>query len=86
MLITDSTYVKDGITKWIFGWKRNSWKTAAKNPVKNIDLWQRLDEALTGHDIDWQWVKGHAGHLENERADQLASEQAKLEAEALREI
>ena len=86
VLITDSTYVKDGITKWIFGWKQNSWKTAAKNPVKNIDLWQRLDEALTGHDIDWQWVKGHAGHLENERADQLASEQAKLEAEALREV
>ena len=86
VLITDSTYVKDGITKWIFGWKRNNWRTAANNPVKNIDLWQRLDEALAGHDIDWRWVKGHAGHLENERADQLASEQAKLEAEALREI
>ena len=61
-------------------------EAVTKNSVKNIDLWQRLDEALTGHDIDWQWVKSHAGHLENEGADQLASEQAKLEAEALREI
>ncbi|MEQ9560142.1 MAG: ribonuclease HI [Rhodospirillales bacterium] len=71
-LVTDSTYVKDGITKWIHGWKRNGWKTAAKKPVKNEDLWRRLDAALASHDVDWQWVKGHAGHAENERADELA--------------
>jgi len=71
-LVTDSTYVKDGITKWIHGWKRNGWKTAAKKPVKNEDLWRRLDAALATHDVDWQWVKGHAGHAENERADELA--------------
>ena len=71
-LVTDSVYVKDGITKWIHGWKRNGWKTAAKKPVKNEDLWRRLDAALAGHDVDWQWVKGHAGHPENERADELA--------------
>lgn len=69
---TDSTYVKDGITKWIVNWKRNGWKTAAKKPVKNVDLWQALDDALTGHDVEWFWVKGHAGHTENERADALA--------------
>jgi ribonuclease HI len=72
VLYTDSTYVMDGITKWIHGWKRNGWKTAAKKPVKNAELWQRLDEARKQHEIDWQWVKGHAGHPENERADQLA--------------
>ncbi len=77
VLTTDSTYVRDGITKWIFGWKRNGWKTAAKKPVKNVDLWQRLDAALAGHEIDWRWVKGHAGHAENERVDQLAGEQAR---------
>lgn len=71
-LHTDSTYVKDGITKWIHGWKRNGWKTAAKKPVKNQDLWQRLDEALARHDVEWHWVKGHSGHPENERADELA--------------
>ncbi|MEQ8806083.1 MAG: ribonuclease HI [Rhodospirillales bacterium] len=71
-LVTDSTYVKDGITKWIHGWKRNGWKTAAKKPVKNEDLWRRLDAALASHEVDWQWVKGHAGHAENERADELA--------------
>lgn len=71
-LVTDSTYVKDGITKWIHGWKRNGWKTAAKKPVKNEDLWRRLDAALATHDVDWQWVKGHTGHAENERADELA--------------
>ena len=71
-LVTDSTYVKDGITKWIHGWKRNGWKTAAKKPVKNEDLWRRLDAALASHDVEWQWVKGHAGHAENERADELA--------------
>lgn len=71
-LYTDSTYVRDGITKWIHGWKRNGWKTAAKKPVKNEDLWRRLDAALASHQIDWHWVKGHAGHPENERADELA--------------
>lgn len=69
---TDSTYVKDGITKWIFGWKKNGWKTAAKKPVKNKDLWQRLEQALSGHDIAWHWIKGHSGHPENERCDELA--------------
>ncbi len=70
----DSAYVKDGITKWIFGWKRNGWKTADKKPVKNVELWQRLDQAIKTHDISWHWVKGHAGHAENERADELARE------------
>ena len=68
----DSAYVKDGITKWIRGWKRNGWKTADKKPVKNVELWQRLDAAIAAHDISWHWVKGHAGHSENERADELA--------------
>ncbi|MAI47751.1 MAG: ribonuclease HI [Hyphomicrobiaceae bacterium TMED74] len=72
VLHTDSTYVKDGITKWIHGWRRSGWRTAAKKPVKNSELWQRLDEASKRHDIDWRWVKGHAGHPENERADELA--------------
>lgn len=72
VLHTDSTYVKDGITKWIHGWRRNGWRTAAKKPVKNAELWQRLDEATQRHNIDWRWVKGHAGHPENERADELA--------------
>jgi ribonuclease HI len=71
-LFTDSTYVKDGITKWIHNWKQRSWKTASKKPVKNVDLWQRLDESLAQHKLDWRWVKGHAGHPENERADELA--------------
>ena len=70
----DSSYVKDGITKWIFGWKRNGWKTADKKPLKNLELWQRLDAAIAIHDISWHWVKGHAGHAENERADKLARE------------
>ena len=69
---TDSTYVKDGISKWIHGWKRNGWKTAAKKDVKNKDLWQRLDSALEGHRVEWKWVKGHAGDPGNERADDLA--------------
>lgn len=73
-LWTDSTYVKDGITKWMFNWKRNGWKTAAKKPVKNAELWQRLDEETRRHDVTWRWVKGHAGHEENERADELARE------------
>ena len=71
-LHTDSVYLKDGITKWIHGWKKNGWRTADKKPVKNAELWQRLDEAQRMHDIDWRWVKGHAGHAENERADELA--------------
>jgi len=68
----DSQYVKDGITKWIHGWKRNGWMTADKKPVKNAELWQALDEAIQTHDISWHWVKGHAGHEHNERADELA--------------
>jgi ribonuclease HI len=71
-LHTDSNYLRDGITKWIFGWKRNGWKTADKKPVKNVELWQRLDAARQTHTIEWHWVKGHAGHPENERADELA--------------
>jgi ribonuclease HI len=71
-LYTDSTYVRDGITKWLPGWKSNGWKTAAKKPVKNQDLWERLEAALRDHDIKWHWVKGHSGHPENERADELA--------------
>jgi ribonuclease HI len=71
-LHTDSQYVMKGITQWIHGWKKNGWKTADKKPVKNAELWQRLDEARRVHEIDWRWVKGHAGHAENERADELA--------------
>ncbi len=73
-LTTDSVYVRDGITKWIHGWKRNGWKTADKKDVKNAELWQRLDEATKRHKITWHWIKGHAGHTENERADELARE------------
>jgi len=69
---TDSSYVKDGITKWIHGWKKNGWKTAARKPVKNAELWQQLLDALASHEVEWHWVKGHAGHPENERADELA--------------
>ena len=72
-LTTDSTYVKDGITKWLENWKRNGWKTAAKKPVKNQDLWIRLDEQSSRHRIEWCWVKGHSGHPENEKADTLAN-------------
>ncbi len=71
-IVTDSAYVKNGVTSWIHGWKRNGWRTAAKKPVKNEDLWKRLDEAQSRHDVSWEWVKGHAGHPENERADALA--------------
>ncbi|WP_368184767.1 ribonuclease HI [Aestuariibius sp. HNIBRBA575] len=71
-IVTDSSYVKDGITKWIHGWKAKGWKTAAKKPVKNEELWKRLDEATKRHNVTWEWVKGHAGHPENERADELA--------------
>ncbi len=73
-IVTDSSYVKDGLTKWIFGWKKNGWKTAAKKPVKNVDLWKQLDAAQARHQVRWEWVKGHAGHPENERADELARE------------
>lgn len=73
-LHTDSQYVKQGITTWIHNWKRNGWRTADKKPVKNEDLWRRLDEALAQHRVEWRWVKGHAGHEMNERADQLARE------------
>jgi ribonuclease HI len=72
ILHTDSQYVKDGLTKWILGWKRNGWKTADKKPVKNQDLWMRLDAAAAEHKVDWRWVKGHSGHAENDRADALA--------------
>ena len=71
-IVTDSAYVKDGITSWIHGWKKRGWKTAANKPVKNEDLWKRLDAATQAHQVTWQWVKGHAGHPENERADELA--------------
>jgi ribonuclease HI len=73
-LYTDSQYLRSGITSWIQRWKRNGWRTAEKAPVKNVDLWQRLDEALKQHDVRWHWVKGHAGHDMNERADRLARE------------
>lgn len=72
-LYTDSQYVKGGVTGWMHNWKRNGWKTAAKKPVKNEDLWRSLDDAIQRHDIKWHWVKGHAGHEGNERADQLAN-------------
>ena len=72
-LHTDSTYVKDGITKWMVGWKKNGWKTAAKKPVKNKDLWLALDDAISQHRIQWKWVKGHAGDPGNEKADELAN-------------
>ena len=71
---TDSTYVRDGITRWLPRWKANNWRTAAKKPVKNQDLWERLEAALAGHDVTWHWVRGHAGDPGNERADQLARE------------
>jgi ribonuclease HI len=73
-LHTDSEYLRNGISSWIHGWKRNGWRTADKKPVKNVDLWKRLDEALKPHKVQWHWVKGHAGHAMNERADELARE------------
>jgi ribonuclease HI len=72
-LTTDSVYVKNGITIWLEGWKKKGWKTAARKPVKNVDLWQALDEENQRHEVTWYWVKGHSGHAENERADQLAN-------------
>jgi len=80
-LHTDSTYVKDGLTKWIKGWKRNGWKTAAKKPVKNKDLWQALEVAVAQHDVTWIWVKGHAGDPGNEKADELAGLGARAAAD-----
>ncbi len=71
-LFTDSNYVREGVTKWIHGWKKNGWRTADKKPVKNVELWQRLDAARARHQVEWHWVKGHSGHPENERADALA--------------
>lgn len=71
-ITTDSAYVKNGVESWIHGWKRNGWRTADKKPVKNVDLWQRLDAAQARHSVVWKWIKGHAGHAENERADELA--------------
>lgn len=71
-VITDSAYVKNGVTQWLHGWKRNGWRTAGRKPVKNEELWRRLDEAQARHRVEWQWIKGHAGHAENERADELA--------------
>jgi len=76
VLSTDSRYVMDGLTKWLAGWQRNGWRTAARQPVKNADLWQELVAAAAPHRIRWEWVKGHAGHPENERADKLASDAA----------
>ena len=72
VIVTDSAYVKNGVTTWIHGWKRNGWRTSGKDPVKNVDLWQRLDAAALRHKVEWRWIKGHAGHVENERADALA--------------
>ena len=79
-LYTDSVYVRDGITKWVHGWRRNGWKTSDKKPVKNADLWQELIDACGPHRIEWRWVKGHSGHLENDRVDALAC----LEADRLK--
>ena len=71
-IVTDSAYVKNGITEWISGWKRKNWRTAGGSPVKNVELWQRLEAAAARHQVTWRWIKGHAGHAENERADALA--------------
>ncbi|WP_018180113.1 ribonuclease HI [Jongsikchunia kroppenstedtii] len=80
-IYTDSSYVRNGVTKWVAGWKANGWRTAAKAPVKNQDLWEQLDELAGQHDIDWQWVKGHAGNEGNERADALAGKGAREAAD-----
>lgn len=72
VVVTDSAYVKNGVTEWIHGWKRNGWKTSTKKPVKNVELWQQLDAAQARHSVEWRWIKGHVGHAENERADELA--------------
>jgi len=88
LVYTDSIYVRDGITKWLPRWKANGWQTSARQPVKNVDLWQRLDAAVRRHDVQWHWVKGHAGHPENERADALARlgiDEVRASAEEARE-
>jgi ribonuclease HI len=86
-LHTDSEYLRNGITKWLHGWKRNGWRTADKNPVKNEDLWKQLDEAASRHRIEWCWLKGHAGHTDNERCDQLAAaEMAKIRKAHTRQL
>lgn len=76
VVTTDSQYVRQGIMSWIKGWKKNGWKTSSRQPVKNVDLWKALDEAASKHDVEWKWVKGHSGHVENERCDDLAREAA----------
>jgi len=81
-LFTDSSYLKDGITRWLPRWKKRGWKTADRKPVKNVDLWQRLEAAVAPHQVRWHWVRGHDGHAENERADQLAREGMKAYREA----
>eukprot|EP00747_Dinoflagellata_sp_TGD_P172184 gnl/TRDRNA2_/TRDRNA2_208032_c0_seq1.p1 gnl/TRDRNA2_/TRDRNA2_208032_c0~~gnl/TRDRNA2_/TRDRNA2_208032_c0_seq1.p1 ORF type:complete len:103 (+),score=7.55 gnl/TRDRNA2_/TRDRNA2_208032_c0_seq1:218-526(+) len=73
VLTTDSQYVRQGITEWMANWKRRGWLTASRQPVKNADLWQRLDQAAAPHEVEWRWVRGHSGHVENERADRLAN-------------
>ena len=78
-IVTDSEYVRQGIPEWIEKWKRNGWRTSGKDPVKNQDLWEALDAALGGHEVKWQWVKGHAEHTDNNRADKLASEAARMQ-------
>ncbi len=83
-LYTDSMYLRDGITRWINQWKRNQWRTAAKKPVKNEDLWRRLDGSLRHHDVEWHWVRGHAGHVENDRVDKLARDAAERAKRAAR--
>ena len=75
-LVTDSTYVRDGITRWLAAWKRRGWRTAGGQPVKNVDLWQRLETAASGHDVRWEWTRGHSGHPENERVDRRARAEA----------
>jgi ribonuclease HI len=82
-LHTDSTYLRDGITRWIANWKRNGWRTADRKPVKNADLWLRLEQALAPHRVEWHWIRGHAGHAENEQADGLASAAARAAQAAL---
>ncbi len=77
ILTTDSQYVRKGITEWMVNWKKNGWRTASRKPVKNADLWRRLDQAVARHQVRWDWVKGHSGHPENERADELASDAAR---------
>jgi len=81
-LHTDSQYLRQGITGWIKGWKKNGWRTASKEPVKNVDLWQRLDDVVNRHEVMWHWVRGHAGNAGNERADQLAREGVAMVSQA----